>query len=239
MKRRVDPNDPLVKRIKKWKNDQGIISLTLDELKKKVKGQDVIIEQEVEGQSALLRYEAREQPQFASSSGVVLEDLPVLYDVFRNLKSKSIKTATMVGELAGYVDGKIVPLNETLSLIKNPGSDKSKIHWFPYQILEMDGEEFGEEFETYKKTWPQLKKIFQNSRCVHPVEDYRGVDNIDKAWKELVEKGKNEGIVVRASNNKIYKCKSRKPKGYRCGSPATQRMAKTVVAAWIEQNFLR
>lgn len=235
MKRRVAPNDPLVKRIKKWKKDQGIISLTLDELKKKVKGQDVIIEQQVDGQSALLRYEDREQPQFVSLGGVLLSDLPVLYDIFKNLKAHGIKTATMVGELAGYDKGKIVSFNKTMSFIENPSSDKTTVHWFPYQILDMDGEEFGEGFETYMKNWPQLKKIFQGSKYVHPVEEYRGVDNIDTAWKKLVEKDGNEGIVLRSSNNKIYKCK-RKAKEGALGRVRKQKMARTIVASWLGQN---
>ena len=37
--------------------------------------------------------------------------------------------------MAGYANGKIIPFNESESLIKNHKADKTKVHWFPYQIL--------------------------------------------------------------------------------------------------------
>jgi len=196
----------LVKRIRKWKHDQGIISLTLDELKEKVKDQQVITEQKVDGQSELVDFNGQEGT-FASLGGVLMWDLPVLDDIKRVLKSKGIKSAQMVGELAGYAGGKIIPFNETMSLIKNPKADKTKVHWFPYQILELDRQEYGEGYETYRKTWPELKAMFRGAKYVHPVEDYQGYNQIDKAWDKLVIKDGNEGIVVRASNGKVYKSK--------------------------------
>jgi len=207
MKTQSAPSSALVKRIQKWKKDQGIISLTLDELKDKIKGKDAIIEQKVDGQSELVNYRAGEEPQFASLGGVLMWDLPVLDEIKGILAGRKIRSAQMVGELAGYENGKIIPFNETMSLIKNPKADKTKVHWFPYQTLERDGEEYGEGFETYMKMWPELKAMFKGSTYVHPVKDYQGSGKIDEAWKTLVEDEDNEGIVVRTSDNKVYKAK--------------------------------
>ena len=141
-------DNPLTKRLQQWKKDQGIISLTFDELKEKVKGK-FIAEQKVDGQSALLDYR-NGRGSFGSLSGVIIEDLPVLTEIENHLKKNKISQAVMVGELAGMENGKMMKFDDTESLIKNPAKEKSNLHWFPYQILELNGEKFGEGFNIYK-----------------------------------------------------------------------------------------
>jgi len=205
MKAHSSPNDPLIKTIQKWKHDQAIISLTLDEMIKEAEGKEKIIEQKVDGQSAILDYKAGEEPRFGSLHGMIMWDLPLCDDITEIFKSKKITQAKIVGEMAGYADNKIIPFNESESLIKNPKADKTKVHWFPYQIIELNSNKIGNDFESYKKMWPELKRIFSGSKYVHPVEYSEG--DIKSAYNNWVEKQKNEGIVVRLSNNKIYKVK--------------------------------
>lgn len=204
MESKTNLNDPLIKDILKWKKDQGIISLTLDEMKEEAKDKKVIAEQKIDGQSAILGYKEGEEPKFGSLRGVLSWDLPVLDELARLFKSKNIKQIKAVGELAGYENGKILPFRVTEHLIKNKEADKSKIHWFPYQILEINGEKLPDDFESYKKNWPELKRIFKGSNHVHPVQSS---ESVDQAWNKYVEKKKDEGIVVRLSNNKVYKVK--------------------------------
>lgn len=52
MKSKTAPDNSLIKSIKQWKKDQGIISLTLEEMKKEAKDKKSISEQKVDGQSA-------------------------------------------------------------------------------------------------------------------------------------------------------------------------------------------
>lgn len=205
MKSKSAPNNPLIKDIKKWKKDQAIVSLTLDEMKKEAEGKKLITEQKIDGQSSILGYKEGEEPQFGSLSGVLSWDLPVLEEAIKLFKLKNIKQIKAVGELAGYENGKILPFRKTEHLIKNPRADKDKIYWFPYQILELNGEKFEDDFESYKEHWPELEKIFRGAKYIHPVEYSEG--DIDKAWKEYVEKQKHEGLVIRLSNNKVYKVK--------------------------------
>ena len=63
-------------------------------------------------------------------------------EIRKILKNLGLKHAEIVGEMAGYENGKIIPFDQTESIIKNPKSDKTKVHWFPYQILEIDGTDF-------------------------------------------------------------------------------------------------
>lgn len=206
MKSRSAPSDPLIKDIKQWKKDQAIVSLTIDEMKEEAKNKKAIIEQKIDGQSAIMGYKEGEEPKFGSLRGVLSWKLPVLEEAVKLFKKKNIKQLKAVGELAGYENDKILSFNETESLIKNPKADKSKIHWFPYQILEINEEKLKNDFESYKKeNWPEIKRIFSGAKYIHPVQ--YSENDIDKAWNKIVKKQKNEGIVVRLSNNKIYKAK--------------------------------
>jgi ATP-dependent DNA ligase len=207
MKSRSAPSDPIIKAVQKWKHEQAIISLTIDEMVKVAQGQKHITEQKVDGQTAIMSYKAGEEPRFGSLHGMIMWDLPLGEDVAKHLKAKKITQALIVGEMAGYANGKIIPFNESEHLIKNPKADKTKVHWFPYEIIELNGEKLGGErnFETYKKEWPELKRLFSGSKYAHPVEYTEG--DIKGAYNHWVEKQKNEGIVVRLSNNKVYKCK--------------------------------
>jgi len=207
MKIKTSLNHPLIKAIKKWKKDQAIVSLTLEEMKKESAGRDLIIEQKVDGQSAILEYIEPDILRFGSLGGVIYSDLPVLDEIKTIFGAKNIHQAKMVGEMVGY-DKKIIPFNESQSLTKNPKSDKTKVHWFPYQILELNNEKIKDDFSSYKDEWPEIIRIFKSSNYVHPVEYYEGkTEKIDQAWKKIVEKDNNEGIVVRSSNNKVYKVK--------------------------------
>jgi hypothetical protein len=199
------PDNPLTQRARKWKKDQGILSLTFDELLKKIKDKEFIAEQKVDGQSAIMEYK-NEKARFASLGGRIITDIPVLAEIELILKKQDVKSALMVGELAGVENGKIILFDKTESLIKNPAKEKDALHWFPYQLLEINGEEYGEEFETYKKTWPQIVKLFNGAKRIESVKSE--TNDLKKAWESYVEKQGNEGLVVRTSDNKVYKCKS-------------------------------
>lgn len=208
MKTKTDISSPIIKTVKKWKKEQAIISVTLDEMLDIAKNKKLISEQKVDGQTGLLDYDGS-TARFGTLGGVIYWDLPVLNEIASILKAKGINQAQMVGEMAGYADNKIIPFNESESIIKNPRADKNKIHWFPYQILKIDKNDYDiKDFETYMRLWPQLKKIFGGSKFVHPVKDYEGgIKEIKESWKQLVEKDKNEGIVIRTEDNKVYKVK--------------------------------
>jgi ATP-dependent DNA ligase len=204
VKTRTDASSPLVKRVKKWKKDQAIISLSIDEMLETAKGKKSISEQKIDGQTGLMGF-SDDDARFGTLGDVIYWDLPVLDEIKKILKDLGLHQAIIVGEMAGYENGKILPFNETESIIKNSKADKTKIHWFPYQIIELENEEFPtSDFESYGKLWNQLKKMFSGAKFVHPVKDS---ENIKEAWNKFVLKGKDEGIVVRTSDNKVYKCK--------------------------------
>lgn len=204
MKTKKDKNNPIIKTIKKWKKDQNIESLTFNELKKRVKDKETIIEQKVDGQSAILSYN-NNSIKFGSLGGLIYTDLPVLKEIKKIFDKKDIHEAKIVGELAGMEKGEIIDFNDTQSLIKNPDANKNRLHWFPYQILSINNKKYEDDFQSYKKYWPKIKKLFKSAEHVHPVGYME--DDLEKAWNKFVEEQKNEGIVVRTSDDKVYKAK--------------------------------
>ena len=75
MKTKKLPDSSIIKIIKKWKKDQGIESLTFDELKKEIKNKKLIIEQKVDGQSAILDYKKGQELKFGSLGGLIYTEL--------------------------------------------------------------------------------------------------------------------------------------------------------------------
>jgi len=71
------PDSPIIIALKKWKRDQGIISLTLEEMKEKSKDLTLIIEQKVDGQSSIVDYR-NGKAIFGSLHGVLKEKYSLL-----------------------------------------------------------------------------------------------------------------------------------------------------------------
>lgn len=206
---RLSAENPLTKRAKKWKKDQGIQSIGISDLKNLVEENDLklIAEQKVDGQSALMKFEDG-KARFGSLGGKIISNIPVLDEIERILKDAGISKAIMVGELAASENGDILKFHESQSIIKNKDADKGKLHWYPYQILELDDDKYTEKYDSYLEGWERLQELFKDTKRIHPVEAYKGgVKELQKAWDQLVEKDDNEGLVVRTSDGRVHKSK--------------------------------
>jgi ATP-dependent DNA ligase len=207
MASKLSPGNILTTRAQKWKKDQGIISLTFDELLDTIKDKKFIAEQKVDGQSALLEYKEG-KARFGSLGGRIISEIPVLTEIEGIFKNKKINQTLMVGELAGVEKGKIIHFDKTESLIKNPAKDKETLHWFPYQVLELNEEKYGEGFEDYLKGWSEITSLFKAAKYVEPVKAKQGsLQDLKSFWDKIVEKEQNEGLVVRTDDGKVYKSK--------------------------------
>jgi ATP-dependent DNA ligase len=204
MASKLSPGNALTARAQKWKKDQRIISLTFDKLLNTLKGKKFIAEQKVDGQSAIMEYK-NEKARFGSLGGRIISEIPALIEIEKIFKNKKINYALMVGELAGVENGKIIHFDKTESLIKNPSEEKEALHWFPYQALKINDEEYGEGLEGYLKGWAQIKALFKNAKYVEPVKA-KDTD-IKKFWDLVVTKQGNEGLVIRTEDGKVYKSK--------------------------------
>lgn len=203
MASRLIPDNALTKRAKQWKKDQGIVSLTFDELQDKIKGKKLIAEQKIDGQTAIMEYK-NGNARFGSLGGRIITDIPVLDEIESVLKKQGIERALMVGELAAMEKGKVLPFNESESIIKNPAKEKDNLYWFPYQLLASNNDRFTEDFLTYSEGWDVLQGLFKGAKLIRPV---KSTTNLKEAWDTYVEKQDNEGLVVRTEDGKVYKSK--------------------------------
>lgn len=207
MKQKMDKNNPLTKLTSIWKRNQGMISLSFDELQKEVNGQNLIIQEKIDGELTGMEFNGS-TAEFSSKDGRIRTDMPVLDEIASILKKHKVKSAVIFGEMAKTSSrGNPVHFNDTMSAIRKPeGDEKNHIDFFVFELSKLDGKEVSKTFEDYKKSFAQLKDWFGSSKHIFPVETMMGND-LKLAWKKYVEKQKNEGIVVRTSNNKIYKSK--------------------------------
>ena len=209
MKQKLDKNNSLSKKTNTWKKNQGMVSLTFEELKKEVKDKELFMSNKIDGELTGCEF-ANNETKFSSKDGRLRWDLPVEKEVTAILKKNKIKNAIIFGELAKVtIKGKPVHFNDTMSAIRKPeGDEEEHIDFFPFELYEIDGKKVSETYENYKKSYEQLLDWFTSSKYVYPVDSKIGTEkDLDSFWEKYVEKGKNEGIVVRTDDGKIYKSK--------------------------------
>ena len=243
MNSKIDHDNPLTKRAVAWKRKQAIISLPIEEMEKKI-GADAVIEQKVDGQSVIMDH-SEEINRFATLDGRIIEDLPVLDEIRAHLGfNRGITKAQMMGELAAMEDGKILGFNESMSIIRNPDSDKDKISWHPYQILSMEGEELSDDPKSYKVQWQEIEHLFKGAKHIKPVVYAEGgKDELLRMWKQLVLDQSDEGLVIRTADGKIYKSKPRfaydlviVAVGDKTGKNWPKKMIGTTLMAFMDKN---
>lgn len=209
MKDKIDKDSSLTKLVRSWKEHQGMVSLTFDELQKEVNGKEIFISEKIDGELAGMQFDGS-TAKFSSKDGRLRWDMPVLNEIEIILKKDKVKNAIVFGELAKTSShGKPVHFNDTMSAIRKPERDEEEhIEFFPFELYKLDGKEVSKTYEDYKKSYQQLVTWFGKSKLIYPVESKMGkVSDLKPAWKKYVENEKNEGIVVRTSDNKIYKSK--------------------------------
>jgi ATP-dependent DNA ligase len=209
LKDKIDKNNSLTKLTQTWKKNQGMVSLSFDELQKEVKDKELIIQEKIDGELTGMHFDGT-TAKFSSKDGRIRWDMPVLDEIVSILKKNKIKDAIIFGELAKTSSrGQPVHFNDTMSAIRKPeGDEEDHIEFFVFELSKVDGKEVSKTFEDYKKSFKQLKDWFGSSKHIFPVETMIGkVSDLKLAWKKYVEKQKNEGIVVRTSDNRIYKSK--------------------------------
>lgn len=209
MKAHIDKSNNLAKLVRSWKENQGMVSLTLNELKKEVKGQELFISEKIDGELEGMQFSGK-IAKFSSKDGRIRTDMPVLNEIESILKKQKVDNAIIFGELAKTSSrGKPVHFNDTMSAIRKPeAGEEEHIEFFVFELYKLDGKEVSSTYENYKDSFKKLEKWFGRSKYIFPVEHKVGKISILKStWNKYVEKEKNEGIVVRSADGKIYKCK--------------------------------
>jgi len=212
MKQRIKKNNKWTKKLKRWKEKQGIESLSIEDMEEVIKEQgDAVIEYKMDGQLAWFNFDG-EKARFASLKGRIVEDLPVLEEFVSILRKHRVRSADITGEIVG-LDEKGYPLrfNETMDLIRDPTEEEEKrIAFYPFEVIALDGKEFdNKDLDVYWENFQKLKKMAKGAKLVRPVYARRGgVDVLKKMWQEWAIEQKQEGLVIRTPDGKIYKVKT-------------------------------
>ena len=95
MKDKIDKNNPLTNLTQTWKKNQGMVSLSFDELQKEVKDQDLIIQEKIDGELSGMYFDGA-TAKFSSKDGRIRWDMPVLDEIASILKKNKI-THVLIG----------------------------------------------------------------------------------------------------------------------------------------------
>ena len=155
-----------------------------------------------DGHFYALAYE-NEEVFLINRNGRVIERIDLHFELEKHLKSKGIKKLFVAGEL--YLDAEIrTRMFNVTSAIASGGEG---LKYAVFDLLELENEFFKEKtnFEKFEK----LETLFPKTGNFHLVEYFitESSKEITEYFKEKVEIGKNEGLVVKTEGFAIYKIK--------------------------------
>lgn len=141
----------------------------------------------------------------SSKSGKMLEGAACLEELASLCGKAGIKSAVIAAELyVRHDDGKRERVGEVSTAL---ASDPKQLCLAPFDILEIEGEPF--ETPHYRDTLAKLNNICSGGSLVKPVESKTAgaKGEVAQIYKEWVEDGGAEGIVVHSELPIIYKVK--------------------------------
>ena len=134
--------------------------------------------------------------------GTVIEDLPLLKEATSLLKG-TCKDIVLAGELYLHKEGgRTRSFDMTAAL-----DDKSAaIYFAAFDLLSLDGEDISMDIKVLDE---KLNAVLSGGKCIHAVKNsfVESRKDIAELYKEIVEDGGQEGVVVRSHNGPTYKIK--------------------------------
>jgi len=168
---------------------------------------DSYYEEKIDGMLGAMVYDEEIKPYFITTTGIKIDNLPVLDEYENILNLLGIKSCVLIGELVGISNGKVLRFNESMSVIKTSRLEKNKklIHHFLYDVFYLNGKRntyFSFSYKFFKENFWNKKFDF-----IHfPKIEKNGLDKFEKLYKESIDKNYIDGIVVRTHKGN-YKVK--------------------------------
>lgn len=177
---------------------------------KKMPGGEFHVSRKIDGEFNVLIYRDGDA-LLVNPGGTVRLGLPVLDDAIAALKKAKISSAMITGELhVRRDDGKRARVHDVSRFARKPENQKQvdSLCFAPFDILEVDEEEWGDDYPT---TWKWLTETFGESNRAIPVETQieKGSKSVLNLFKQWVEEEDGEGIVARSDENGWFKIKPR------------------------------
>ncbi len=161
-----------------------------------------LVSKKYDGHFYAMAYE-NDEVYFINRNGRIVERMDLHLELEKHLKTKGIKKLFVAGEL--YVDADVrTRMFNVTSAIASGGEN---LKFAAFDLMELEDEHYQEKttFEKFEK----LEEIFPKDGNLHIVEHFitESTKEIQEYFKEKVEIGKAEGIVVKTEGFAIYKVK--------------------------------
>ena len=132
----------------------------------------------------------------------VIDDLPLLKEAITLLKDKC-KDVVLAGELYLHKEG---GRTRSFDMIAALDDKSAAIYFAAFDLLSLDGEDISMDIKALDE---KLNALLSGGKSIHAVKTsfVKSRKDITALYKEIVEDGGQEGIVVRSHNGPIYKIK--------------------------------
>ena len=142
---------------------------------------------------------------FQTTTGNVIQDIPVLFEYQNFFKQNKIKEAIIPGELAARKNGTVLPFNETQSIVKKSyvPANKDLIHHYPVDIVSLNGKKMN-----FKQALPFIiKSSGKTQHIVLPEISMGDIELFRKLYNDVKKKPGFDGVIARDVGGKNHKIK--------------------------------
>ena len=154
-----------------------------------------------DGHFYLLSYDGKKAVLINHGENVI-NDLPLLKEASEQLKG-TCKNVVLAGELFLYREGERTRSFDLTAALDDRSAD---IYFAAFDVLSLDDEHISLDIKALDE---KLKSLLPHGKSVNTVKTsfVESRKDIEELYKEIVEEGGHEGIIVRSQNGPIYKIK--------------------------------
>jgi len=202
----------------------------------RISGNAYFISLKLDGEHAQLYYEDGEA-MLVRPRGFVYLGLPCIRDGVEILKKAGIKRALFPGELyAVDPEGKRTRVHDVVRLTKKPRGreDLERLSFAPFDIQLVDDEEYLD----FAQVFDRLHELFADTPLAPPAWVHtRDRAEIERCYREWVDQGGAEGLMIRTDLTYRYKLKAEHTvDAVIIGYVAEEEMVTSVLTALVDED---
>tara|TARA_B100001564_G_C20664851_1_gene683274 strand:- start:1135 stop:2484 length:1350 start_codon:yes stop_codon:yes gene_type:complete len=166
-----------------------------------IESDNYAVSNKYDGHLYLLSFDG-EKAELINHGGNVITDLPMLQEANELLKG-SCKEILFAGELYLFIEGK---RTRSFDMTSQLDENSSAIYFVAFDILSIDNQQVNLNIKSLDE---RLNQILSGGKSLHAVNSsfVESRKDIVKLYKDIVEDGGHEGVIVRSDNGPIYKVK--------------------------------
>lgn len=205
-------------------------------LKEKISGEDFLVTRKMDGIMLVVFVRDGEVCAYTSHGNPVPSKLPCIQELKQTVVQYGISNLTLGAELYAQIrtDGR-ERVSDVSKAIAHPDLH-DKLHIAPFDIIDIEGQSC--EVSHYKEKWDKLGRWFGKGSLVRQVDARKASskEEVNQIFKEWVEDGGVEGLVVHSEQPIVYKVKPRHTIdaviiGYTVGEDSHSKMLRDMLLA--------